>query len=80
MPLEDIDRIEVIRGPGGSIWGANAANGVINIITKRAADTQGVMATALGGAQDHTIDDFQVGASFARSQLSGIWPWLRTRT
>ncbi len=63
MPLEDIDRIEVIRGPGGTIWGPNAANGVINIITKRAADTQGVMATALGGTQDHTIDDLQVGAT-----------------
>ena len=41
VPLEDIDRIEVIRGPGATIWGANAVNGVINIVTKRAADTQG---------------------------------------
>lgn len=39
--LEDIDRIEVIRGPGGTLWGANAANGVINIITKKASETQG---------------------------------------
>jgi iron complex outermembrane recepter protein len=63
MPLEDIDRIEVIRGPGGTIWGPNAANGVINIITKRASDTQGVMATALAGTEDHTIDDVVYGAS-----------------
>jgi iron complex outermembrane receptor protein len=40
-PLEDIDRIEVIRGPGAALWGANAVNGVINIITKSAEDTKG---------------------------------------
>ena len=63
MPLEDIDRIEVIRGPGGTICGPNAANGVIDIITKQAADTKGIMADALAGTQDHTIDDLQIGAS-----------------
>src|SRR5476649_2105402 len=39
--LDDVDRIEVIRGPGAAIWGANAVNGVINIVTRSAADTQG---------------------------------------
>jgi iron complex outermembrane receptor protein len=40
-PLSDVDRIEVIRGPGGTVWGANAVNGVINIVTKKASETQG---------------------------------------
>lgn len=48
--LEDVERIEVISGPGGSLWGANAVNGVISIITKRARDTQGLVVT--GGVGD----------------------------
>ncbi|RJQ78992.1 MAG: TonB-dependent receptor, partial [Desulfobacteraceae bacterium] len=50
--MEDIDRIEVIRGPGAALWGANAVNGVINIITKRAKETQGGQAVALGGSEE----------------------------
>lgn len=51
IPLEDIERIEVIRGPGGSLWGANAVNGVINIITRNAADTQGGLLSAGAGTE-----------------------------
>src|SRR5207247_6433984 len=53
--LEDIDRIEVISGPGAALWGANAVNGVINISTKKAKETQGTLLTAGGGT---LLDDF----------------------
>jgi iron complex outermembrane receptor protein len=53
--LEDIDRIEIIRGPGASIWGANAVNGVVNIITKNARDTHGGYASA-GAGVEHLLD------------------------
>lgn len=46
LPFDDIDRIEVIRGPGGTSWGANAVNGVINIITRRAGQTPGLRTSA----------------------------------
>src|ERR1700723_2024865 len=52
VSLEDIDRIEVIRGPGGTLWGANAVNGVVNIISKTASETQGLLATGGGGTQE----------------------------
>jgi iron complex outermembrane receptor protein len=48
--IADIERIEVTRGPGGSVWGANAMNGVINVITKRAADTRGTIVNLSAGS------------------------------
>jgi len=66
LPLEDIDRIEVIRGPGGSIWGANAVNGVINIITKKAAKTRGGMVVAGGGNINQGFGTTQYGGSLGQ--------------
>jgi iron complex outermembrane recepter protein len=50
--LQDVDRIEVIRGPGATLWGSNAVNGVINIITKSARDTQGVYIETSAGTHE----------------------------
>ena len=59
--LEDIERIEVIRGPGAMLWGANALNGVINIITKKAEDTQGSLVTAGAGNQERGFGAVRYG-------------------
>ncbi len=59
--LEDIERIEVIRGPGAALWGTNAVNGVINIITKKAKDTQGGLVSAGGGNVDEGFGLLQYG-------------------
>src|SRR5688572_1237460 len=59
--LDDIDRIEVIRGPGGSLWGANAINGVVNVTTKRAEQTQGLLLTGGGGTEERGFGGFRYG-------------------
>jgi iron complex outermembrane receptor protein len=59
--LEDVERIEVISGPGGTLWGANAVNGVINVITRSAKDTQGGYVT-LGGGNAEYGGAFRYGA------------------
>ncbi|HEX3663204.1 MAG TPA: TonB-dependent receptor [Acidobacteriaceae bacterium] len=60
--IQDVDRIEVIRGPGGTIWGPNAVNGVINIITKNAKDTRGVLAAGAGGNVEQVFGDTRYGS------------------
>src|SRR5712675_999421 len=65
--LEDIERIEVIRGPGGTIWGANAVNAVINIITKSAKDTHGTLVSTGGGNLDQGFAHFRYGAGNDKS-------------
>lgn len=60
--LDDIERIEVIRGPGASLWGANAVNGVINIISKHSADTQGGLLSAGTGTEEKGFGSARYGA------------------
>jgi iron complex outermembrane recepter protein len=63
VPIEDIDRIEVVRGPGGTIWGSNAVNGVINIITKKARNTHGTYASVRSGNIDQGGGTFRYGGA-----------------
>ena len=59
--LEDVDRIEVIRGPGATLWGANAVNGIINIVTKHAAQTQGGYISSGIGTEERLFGAFRLG-------------------
>ena len=63
LSLADIDRIEVISGPGATLWGANAVNGVINIITKNAGDTQGLLGSGGGGTELHGFGTVRYGGA-----------------
>jgi iron complex outermembrane receptor protein len=70
FPLEDIERIEVIRGPGGSVWGTNAVNGVINIITKTAWSTTGGSLTAGAGSRKGSFGSLRYGAPLADGNVA----------
>jgi iron complex outermembrane receptor protein len=67
LVLEDIDRIEVIRGPGATLWGANAVNGVINITTKSAKETQGGLLIGGGGTEEHGFSSIRYGGKVGQN-------------
>jgi iron complex outermembrane recepter protein len=71
--LEDVDRIEVIRGPGATLWGANAVDGVINIITKPAQATQGGLLTAEVGTEERTAESGRYGGRLGNSAYYRIY-------
>ena len=71
--MEDLDRIEVIRGPGATLWGANAVNGVINITTKSAKDTQGGLVSASYGTEDQPITTVRYGGELASNLYYRIY-------
>ena len=63
VPLEDVDRIELIRGPGAALWGANAVNGVINVVTRPAGETAGGFAAGTAGTNEQAQFDLRYGGS-----------------
>src|SRR3989454_3705375 len=71
--LEDVDRIEVISGPGATVWGANAVNGVINILTKSARDTQGFLFYGGGGTEQRAFGGVRYGGQLATNAYYRIY-------
>lgn len=91
LNMEHIDRIEVIRGPGGSTWGSNAVNGIINIITKSAEKTTGTVAkvrigekgnnaVAFSFGDDIFSGDYRLYGNFRKQQEAFVEDELKTRT
>ncbi|GAB4264441.1 TonB-dependent receptor plug domain-containing protein [Deferrisoma sp.] len=71
--LEDVDRIEVIRGPGAALWGANAVNGVIHVITKSAAATRGGYLEVGGGDEERGFGAVRYGGRLGGGPWARIW-------
>jgi len=72
-PMEDIDHIEVIRGSSGSVWGSNAVNGVINILTKSSEDSQGLMISAGSGSEEKGFATIRFGGETGDVNYRAYW-------
>lgn len=70
--MEDIDRIEIVRGPGGILWGSNAVHGVVNIITKNAGETEGLQLAARSGTSDRH-GSWRYGGKFGEDSSYRVW-------
>jgi len=70
VPLEDVARIEIVRGPGAALWGANAVNGVINIVTRSAHETQGGQVTVAAGNVEKGLANVRWGST---TEEGGAW-------
>lgn len=73
VPIDEIERIEVIRGPGGTLWGTNAVNGVINIITRDSRETHGVEATVGAGTQERGMGQVRYGWQFGEDSHARVY-------
>jgi iron complex outermembrane receptor protein len=73
VALEDIERIEIIRGPGATLWGANAVNGVINILTRSAKDTQGTLVSLGGGAEQQALATLRQGGTLGEGTAYRVY-------
>ena len=73
VPLEDIDRIELIRGPGAALWGANAVNGVINVVTRSAGETAGGFASVTGGTNEQAQAELRYGGRIGDQSSARVY-------
>ncbi len=73
LMLEDVERIEVIRGPGAALWGSNAVNGVINIISKNSAKTRGTLLSAGGGSHEQGFVSLRHGETLGDDTHARLW-------
>jgi iron complex outermembrane receptor protein len=78
LPIEDIERIEVIKGPGGTIYGANSASGIISIFTKRGEAAEGFRASLSGGTQNYLAPYVRYGVEAKEDLFLTLWGKFRT--